>query len=151
MKMKQESLKSNMKAKYIIGIDPGVNTGFAVWSREKKEFVVVTCDKIHEAMTMVRVAVQNYGIEDVFVRMEDARLRTWFGNSGKEQLQGAGSIKRDCGIWQDFLIDLGLQYELVPPKKNKTKVSAAWFKTVTKWTGRTNNHARDAAMLVLNF
>ena len=149
--MKQESLKSNMKAKYIIGIDPGVNTGFAVWNREQKEFSLVTCDKIHNIMAMIKITLQNFGAEDIFVRLEDARLRTWFGNSGREQLQGAGSIKRDCGIWQDFLHDLGLQFELVPPKKNKTKVSATWFKTVAKWVGRTNNHGRDAAMLVFNF
>ena len=147
----KEILKSTVKAKYVIGIDPGVNTGFAVWNRERKEFVVITCDKIHEIMVMVKLFQQNLGTENIFIRLEDARLRTWFGNSGRGQLQGAGSIKRDCGIWQDFLEDLGLQYELVPPKKNRTKVSAEWFKATTKYTGRTNNHARDAAMLVFNY
>ena len=139
MKQVKENLKLNTKARYIIGIDPGVNTGFAVWSREKKEFIVVTCDKIHEIMVMVKLFQQNLGTENIFFRLEDARLRTWFGQSGREQLQGTGSIKRDCGIWQDFLEDIGLQYELVPPRKTRTKVSAVWFKTVTKWSGRTNN------------
>ena len=85
----------------------------------------------------------------VFIRLEDARKRTWFGNAGKEQLQGAGSIKRDCKIWEDFLDSIDAEYELVAPKDNKTKLDAAKFKMVSNYSGSTNEHSRDAAMLVI--
>lgn len=85
---------------------------------------------------------------DIFVRFEDARKRKWFGAKGVEALQGAGSVKRDATVWQDFLQDLCIPYEAVAPKNNKTKITADYFRKVTGWEGRTSEHARDAAMLV---
>lgn len=138
-----------MQVRYAIGIDPGVNTGIAIWDKQKKAFEQVTCMKIHTAMQLLLDRLQMSSA--ILVRLEDARLRTWFGKAGKEQLQGAGSIKRDCGIWQDFLEEKGIPFQLVPPKANKTKVTRAWFAAASGWQGKTNNHARDAGMLVLNF
>ena len=34
------------------------------------------------------------------------------------------------------------------PKDNKTKLNADQFSRITKWEGRTNEHGRDAAMLI---
>jgi hypothetical protein len=137
--------------KYAIGIDPGVNTGIAVWDRVGKVFTVVTSTKIHTAMFQVIQWQQLADSGGIIVRLEDARQRTWFGAAGKDQLQGAGSIKRDCTIWQDFLEEKGIPFELVPPRKNKTKVTQAYFLQVSGWREKTNNHARDAGMLVLNY
>jgi hypothetical protein len=86
--------------------------------------------------------------EKIFVRFEDARLRKWFGNAGREKLQGAGSIKRDCVIWNDFLTRKQIPFEAVAPKNNKTKLSSKAFKEITKYEGKTSEHSRDAAMLV---
>lgn len=137
----------NNNHKIFIGIDCGVNTGLCIWDKSKKEIVVLCTMKIHEAIKTVECWHVIHDT-DVFVRVEDARLRTWFGKAGKEQLQGAGSIKRDSGIWDDFLKDLGVDYEMVPPKKNKTKLNSERFKQITGYTDKTNEHARDAAMLV---
>ena len=131
---------------FIIGIDPGTKTGFAVWDRQRKVFTTVTSTMIHEAFDLLtRMTPGSF-----FVRMEDARLRTWFGNSGKEKLQGAGSIKRDCAIWEDYLKANHIPFELVAPKSNKTKVTAEYFKKVTGWEWQTNEHGRDAALLIFN-
>lgn len=130
-----------------IGIDTGVHTGLAVWDSTQKMFLSIECCKIHDAMRVVESAVRK-DPTNVTVRFEDARQRNWFGAAGREQLQGAGSIKRDCTIWEDFLTDLHAQFEMVPPKKNLTKMSSESFKNITKWQQRTNEHARDAAMLV---
>ena len=62
--------------------------------------------------------------------------------------QGAGSVKRDSQIWEDFLSDNGIRFEMRAPKNNTTKLSADVFKALTKWPKRTNSHERDAAMLV---
>lgn len=135
------------KPTIIIGIDPGVNTGFAVWNTKKKELIFIDTLLIHEAMREVS-AYQRLHHNDIFVRVEDARKRNWFGNAGREQLQGAGSIKRDCKIWEDFLTDSGIAFDLVPPKNNKTKMKDDAFKKITGWRGVTSYHGRDAALLV---
>lgn len=134
--------------RYYIGIDTGTNTGFAVWSKELKELTRVETLPIHKAIEQIRCIVEIKENLPVLIRVEDARKRKWFGNSGREQLQGAGSIKRDAKIWEDFLTDLGVDFELVAPKNNKTKVNAATFKNITGWTGKTTEHSRDAGMLV---
>ena len=66
----------------------------------------------------------------------------------RKRLQGVGSVKRDASIWEGFLSDLGVWFEMVAPKRNVTKISHESFVNITKWKGRTNEHKRDAAMLV---
>ena len=87
---------------------------------------------------------------EIQVVFEDARQRTWFGKGDTNaKAQGAGSIKRDCSIWEDFCKDYGIPFWAKRPVKGATKVSADYFKMVSHWEGRTSEHSRDAAMLVL--
>jgi hypothetical protein len=74
-----------------------------LWNVVDKCFYSITTLKIDEAMEYVLELHRVIPLSRIFVRFEDARLRKWFGKAGKEQLQGAGSIKRDCTIWEDFL------------------------------------------------
>lgn len=134
-----------MRHDLYIGIDTGKNTGIAIWLPETKQFTTIQTVHIHKAMELV-LECSLYG--KVKVRFEDARLRKWFGKAGKEQLQGAGSIKRDAVIWEDYLTDKKIAFECVAPKNNKTKLSAVTFKATTKYLLRTTVHSRDAAMLV---
>ncbi len=136
--------------KIIIGIDTGTNTGFAVWNKPEKRFLEIICLKIHEAMDKVLVYHREYN-ELLFVRFEDARLLTWFGKKDPGAIQGAGSIKRDCSIWEDFLKAHNIHFASISPRAGITKLPADKFKQVTKWEGKTNNHARDAAMLVYGY
>ncbi len=131
--------------RYFIGIDAGTHTGVAVWDKLEKRFVEIQTTSILKAMNIVK----KYEKSDIVqVRLEDARKRKWFGDSGRERLQGAGSVKRDCVIWEEFLNDRKIPYMLVAPKNNSTKLSAESFKNITGYKGRTNEHTRDAAMLV---
>ncbi|HEY4150565.1 MAG TPA: hypothetical protein VGM41_16610 [Chitinophagaceae bacterium] len=137
---------------WYVGIDTGVNTGLAVWCGESKRLSSVKTVKIHNALDAVRRLIEDYPGK-VVVRVEDARLRTWIPREATESAErgrreGAGSVKRDCSIWEDFLEDLWVDYQLVAPKNNKTKVKEAYFHSLTKWEERTSGHARDAAMLV---
>lgn len=143
-----------------IGIDTGVNTGVAVWDNRKRSFALVKTMKIHEAMELVRETSERSkaGNSDrVVIRVEDPRQRTWFGTERmsreeeRKKLQGVGSVKRDATIWEDFLKDLGVPYEMVAPKRNKTKLTSRQFKQITGWETSTNEHNRDAAMLVFGF
>jgi hypothetical protein len=131
---------------YSIGIDCGVNTGFAVWSAKEVKFVKVASIPIHKALFEVKKAFDSG--KNLKVYIEDARLRKWFGSRSNEKLQGAGSVKRDSKIWEDFCKDYQIPYELVNPKDNKTKLDAKQFKAYTRYEGVTNEHSRDASMLV---
>jgi len=137
-----------------IGLDPGSNTGVAVWDGAVRRFTEVTSLPIHAALEKVKnlagfYSFRNLGVTVVF---EDARLRKWYGRVTAEKdrarLQGAGSVKRDSAIWEDALKDWGIDYRKVAPKNNLTKLSDEAFRRLTGWTGRTNEHGRDAAMLV---
>lgn len=99
-----------------VGIDTGVNTGFAVWDSKQRSLLQVCSLPIHKAMERVRSLYDEYkaGIGDkVIVRVEDPRQRTWFGTERmsremeRKKLQGVGSVKRDASIWDDYLKELG--------------------------------------------
>jgi hypothetical protein len=146
-------MKTNYK--YYIGIDCGVNTGICVWIKGDKAIRHIATVRIHQAMEGVKFwHTTNPGA--VLVRVEDARKRTWvprYESESRERgrREGAGSVKRDAIIWEDFLSDLGVDFEMVAPKNNKTKLTAADFKRITHYSGSTSEHARDAAMLVIGF
>ena len=130
-----------------IGIDPGTHTGLAVWDDKKRELTSLETLPIHKALARV-LAIS--GSDEVFVIFEDARQRTWFGKGDTNaKAQGAGSVKRDCSIWEDFCKDYGIPYWAKPPGKGMTKVTSDYFRTISGYQGRTSNHARDAAMLVI--
>lgn len=132
----------------IVGIDTGVNTGIAVWDMNWKMFTMVETVKIHRAMELVKLITIDNVIK---VRVEDARQRKWFGSAGREKLQGVGSVKRDAVIWEDFLTDLKVDFEMVAPKNNSTKMDAKTFKAMTGYNGSTTDHGRDAGMLVFGY
>lgn len=133
-----------------IGIDTGVNTGIAVWDAYSKKFLRLETVKIHRAMEIVRHYHETNG--NIHVKVEDARKRKFFGGySAKDmasRLQGAGSVKRDASVWEDYLKDLGCSFEMRIPKD--TKISEAMFLKLTGWSKRISHHARDAAMMVYN-
>ena len=132
-----------------IGIDPGTHTGVAVWDTREGKFLSLETLPIHRAISKVGFIAEIHK-GDVQVVFEDARQRTWFGKGDTNaKAQGAGSVKRDSSIWEDFCKDYDIPYWAKPPVKGATKVSADYFKTISGWDGRTSEHARDAAMLVI--
>ena len=131
-----------------IGIDVGTHTGFAVWDSGERKLLSLDTLLIHQAME--QVLHWYYKCDgDIMVIFEDARLRKWYGEESNAKLQGAGSVKRDCSIWEDFLKDKGIMFKAVHPLKGMTKLSSIYFKRITKWEGKTSEHSRDAAMLVV--
>ena len=128
-------------AEVMMCIDPGVHTGFAVWQGGR----LVRCETGRACQ--VERAILEYAPASAHVLFEDARLRTWFGSKGREALQGAGSIKRDCSRWQEWLEHHGYSYTAMPPQKGGTKWPPELFARLTGWEGRTSEHARDAAAL----
>lgn len=139
-----------------IGIDTGVSTGFAIWSPVERLLTTCTTVKIHAALVMMKNAAETFGYSRIYVRVEDARQRKYIPDQGSEsrergRREGAGYVKRDALIWEDFLTDLGIHHQMVAPVKNKTKLDAIAFRKLTGWAKPISNHARDAAMLVYGF
>lgn len=135
-----------------IGIDPGTHTGLAIWDSPKEEFVTIDTLSIIQALDKVaRFYKDNKGLFDIMLLFEDARQRTWYGHGNTNaKLQGAGSVKRDCNIWEEFCKEKGIPFRAIPPQKGGTKLTPQYFRLLTGYKGRTSEHARDAAMLVFN-
>ncbi len=146
-----------------IGIDPGVITGLSIWDKIEGDLITVQSLKITDAIFTVKLLLDFHLIDGYadgtfenyrkVIRIEDARLRKYLPkeksiSEQRGKLQGAGSIKRDCKIWEDFLIDYTVDFELVAPAAGRTKWTEDYFVKLTGWKGRTSNHARDAAALV---
>ncbi len=134
----------------LIGIDTGVSTGFA-WSINGK-FQSIDTESILSAqervLNIVNNIVGNDGM-DVIVCIEDVRLRKWVQKGvGNERMQGVGSVKRDCSIWQEFCERHGIPHIFVAPKAIQTKLSEKDFHMITKWPYKTSEHSRDAAMMI---
>ena len=148
-----------------IGIDPGVNTGVAVWNTVLKQFKIIQTMPIHQAMKYIEKN-QNY-IAEVIV--EDARKATYGRHTmlDASARQGAGSIKRDCKIWDDYLLYLGAPYRMFRPDKTRNSY-ASWgkrsklnkdqkaailtrWRKMTGWNRRCSELARVASMLVLDY
>ena len=139
---------------YWAGIDPGKHTGVAMY--DGVQLVEVATVPIHRALQMVASFVEVAQANGIPVRVvfEDARKRRWLPREKnvseyRGRLMGAGSVERDCTIWEDFLKDLGVDYVAQAPRAGMTKLSVEAFARLSGWKGRTSNHARDAAMLVL--
>lgn len=126
----------------------------AVWSKAINSFLVIDTLKIHYAMEFIR-EYKSAGF-NILVRIEDARKRRWIPQERDIQqrigrAKGAGSVSRDAKIWEDFLTDLDIDFELVAPAKGMTKYNAAAFKKLTKYEGVTSEHGRDAGLLVFGY
>ena len=149
-------IENRKKYSLVIGIDTGVNTGIATWNVASRRFELIATTSIHIAIMYVQNMVDTHGCK-VLVRIEDARLRTWYQSNYKtrdeerKMLQGVGSVKRDAKIWEDFLTDIGIPFEMTHPKSSVTKLYDLSFRKLTKYSKRTSEHSRDAAMLVFGY
>ena len=128
----------------LIGIDPGTDTGLCIYqSRTSFELYTLT---IIKAIDLVR---ELHKTQKIKVYIENPNLRKWFGTSGREKLQGAGSIKRDFAIWKELFISEGIDFvELNPAKVHGLKMNQTQFNKLTGYEKKSSVHARDAAMMV---
>jgi hypothetical protein len=136
-------------ANIIMGVDPGIHTGVAIYRAGKladlqtiKPFQLV---EVIETVMPARVV------------FEDSRLQshTW-----SRKLSQAAQLKvaRDVGqidAWCRLIVAtcerLSISAHGISPKAKGAKLNAEQFEQLTGWTGRTNEHQRDAAALAWKF
>jgi hypothetical protein len=138
----------------LIGIDPGVNTGLAVIENKRLVLVASPAPSIIHAMEQVKRLAQIVGSPNLLVIYEDARMIGGMngmarGSKGDNaRLRGVGSVQRDCAIWAEFLDHQQIKAAPMSPAAKGAKLDDAQFLQVTGWTPKTNQHSRDAAMLI---
>ena len=135
----------------IVGIDPGCNTGMAVWDTSGRQFLDIRCSGIVDAMRYLSElqAERQIGL----LVFEDARKRKWLPREKsvkefKGRAMGAGSVRRDSAIWEEWCRTYSVPYVSTAPRPGMTKLSDIQFQGITGYDRRTNEHGRDAAMLV---
>ena len=137
-----------MKIKRVLGIDPGKHTAIAVLNLETGELEELQTMMLHNALEYV-----DGMLWDSYIVVENAHL--WNDKSAKNyhaRAQGAGSIKRDCTIWKDYLEYNEAFFSMNKPQKKAIKdLSHSQFKKLTGWVGRTNEHTRAAAIMIYGY
>lgn len=138
-----------MRNTFEIGIDPGTKTGIAIV--QNGTLIAVETVSIIKAMDTIR-HILSVGVTEIRVHVENPNFRKYFGQSGSEKYQGAGSIKRDFAIWTEFVQSIGIEMVPVPPASIGSQFdNVAVFQAATGWKGRTTKHARDAVKIVYKF
>ncbi len=137
-----------MKKRYSIGIDPGKNTGFAVYDRENKSVARVDTFTFWSAIEELNA---RYPVDDVHrLIVELPRSKhVWHNNStAKKAIQRAsvdvGGVLREGELLVEYGIRSGYAVLTQHPQGKRT---AAQVKKITGYQGRTNSHTRDAIML----
>lgn len=140
--------RQQVKPAILIGIDPGIICGIAVLNTATRKFSSVQSSRLHELFELI-YALQPSGI---FVLIENPN--TWFPfknvapGVAEMRRAGAGAVKQTYKHIIEFLEDNSIEYRSIRLQGNYKKVSAEWFRNQTGWDGKTNEHGRDAAMLV---
>ncbi len=128
----------------VVGIDPGVSTGFALV--ENRKIMLLQTLSFWEVIDRIGI------YENVSYAIELPKTRhVWHreANSKSALLKtgmNVGSCIREAELIIEYLKRNGKEYKVVIPQG---KLKADQFERVTGWKGKSNQHVRDAAMLAL--
>ena len=145
--------RPNTSPRLFIGLDAGRETGLAIWNAIEQRFDVLTTTTFWEAIALVLA----YPVDQVLVVIEDpSQNKTTFSHGTPRTLKAARrreKISRDVGMNQrearllaEGLARKGYRVRRIRPRSSK--LGAEQFKRLTRYPGRTSQHARDAGMLV---
>lgn len=153
------------KPKVVIGLDPGMKTGFAVKDLATGKYLTVETIRRTDIQERILGMMEQY---EVYVVYEDARLRKWYGayeqilyrkfmagakmtaierNTYKGLLKGAGNVEGSCSYIEEFCKKHRIKRLGVAPTAGKTKVSDTVLRRITGLESL-DSHAGDAVMLI---
>ena len=127
----------------IIGIDPGANTGIATYIG----------GKLHSLQTIAPHQMREAITGASRVIFEDSRLTSFLFTTVKSRpvalsmARKVGQVDGYCNLITAICADLGIPSHGISPKNKGAKLNAEQFALATGWTGKSNEHARDAAMV----
>ena len=130
--------------KIIIGLDPGVSTGVAIY--RAGQLAHLQTIEPHEIDAYIAE------VQPARVVFEDSRLqsRVWTPVKGAAALKVArnvGEIDAWCRLITAVCARLGIAAHSISPKGKGAKLTHEQFAVVTGWAGRSNQHERDAALV----
>lgn len=129
----------------ILGIDPGAHTGVAhIVGGELTKLQTIAP---HEIERTLREAAPDRVI------FEDSRLQSHTWTRGKsiaataKMARNVGQVDAWCSLITAVCGELGIPAHGISPAGKGAKVNAERFAEITGWTGRSNDHERDGAMV----
>lgn len=141
-----------------IGIDPGKNTGIAVWNTSTKTLEVHTFS-FWQAIKFLETKKIEYEVLNIKYKvvLEDPNQnKPIFDKKGATNAamklrvaQNVGSNKRDAQLLHEFLELYDIDITIVKPITSKWKRED--FLKFTKYQGPASQHAIDASKLVYGF
>lgn len=160
-------LAASSGASLDIGIDPGVSTGYAVRRQgsHRDGFISLGTTSFWAAFESIRQIAKKADRVRAFVEdpaqnrfAYDRHVKEIIGRRDRAQvtrvLAVVGKIQRDAGgngrearLLSEGLAAIGVEVVLVRPMSRK--VNQTMFKTITGHPDRTNQHVRDAGMLIM--
>lgn len=146
------------KIRFVAGIDPGATTGLALYDRHTGTIESVrtldfwSCvDKFREwDNCRIEVIIEAPVKTAMYGRQEKNVKNAGYGN---RMMANAASNAREAELLADGLEKLGYKVTRVRPRRKKkgeitTKKTAEEVRAITGYEGSTNQHVRDAMMLV---
>jgi hypothetical protein len=131
--------------KQVIGIDPGVHTGVAIF----------TNGKLLSLQTIQPIDIQDCvkrSFADLIV-FEDSRLQSavWVPSKNKAVANNIarkiGQVDALCSLIEETCNRWEIKFMRVSPKAKGAKMNSEDFNLFTGWEHRSNQHERDAAMV----
>jgi hypothetical protein len=146
-----------MTDKIFIGIDPGVNTGVAVWNSTKGRFEKLLTLSFWEAIKFLEDTAnvaqefmpRKIIMEDPNMKSPTFKRKGVFGARENKISQNVGSNKRDAQLLQEKCKSLGFNVVCIAPGANKyINLNAKQFQLNTRCMLQSSQHSRDAAAYV---
>ena len=129
----------------LLGIDPGQNTGLAIFDGGRlAELRTIAPVEIDRALTSIMPRR---------VIFEDSRLQShlWTTSTAKATLakiaRNVGEVDAWCKLIVAVCERLDITSHGISPLGKGHKMAADQFERITGWTGRSNQHERDGAMV----
>ena len=133
----------------ILGVDPGANTGMAIY--QDGELRKLTTIEPVEMAYAIKLAAPDR------VVFEDSRLTSFMFTTVKSRAV-ALSMARKVGqvdAWCNLITSICERLEIpcigISPKGKGKKLNADQFTQATGWTGGSNEHTREAAMVAFPY
>ncbi len=148
----------NARKRYVVGIDPGVKTGFAVWNRDEKAFEWIETStfwgvffRITESSvfkpvnTHIVIEVAHHAPTFKHLKAEGQNKDTL-----SKIARNVGQVTREAQLLVEGFRRLGFTVSEQKPlgKAKNAADDRAQFERLTGWTKQTSQHARDAARMV---